>query len=176
MTIMLVCEDPRTLKDAAALLVELQPDAEVLQFTDSLAALAEARKRPVDVALLAADMPELDGLDLGQYLKDLHPAVNLVFLDPDDAKALDTVGHVEAEPLSRRRSRHLLRRYGLRTDRLRDGPSCHPRRLSLQVAGRGCRYYIKRGGMVVRCQYDFARRRLPTRRTGGHDGEARVAV
>ena len=91
MTIMLVCEDAQTLKDAAALVAELQPDAEVLQFTDSPAALAEARQRPVDVALLATNMPELDGLDLGQYLKDLHPAVNLVFLDPDDAQALDAL-------------------------------------------------------------------------------------
>ena len=91
MTIMLVCEDAQTLKDAAALVAELQPDAEVLQFADSPAALAEARQRPVDVALLAANMPELDGLDLGQYLKDLHPAVNLVFMDPDDAQALDAL-------------------------------------------------------------------------------------
>ena len=91
MTIMLVSGDVQTLKDAAALLDELQPGAEVISFTDSLAALAEARKRTVDVALLSADMPELDGLDLGQYLKDLHPAVNLVFMDPDDAQALDAL-------------------------------------------------------------------------------------
>ena len=91
MTIMLVSDDAQTLKDAAALLDELQPGAEVVSFTDSLAALAEARKRIVDVALLAANMPELDGLDLGQYLKDLHPAVNLVFMDPDDAQALDAL-------------------------------------------------------------------------------------
>ena len=91
MTIMLVSGDVQTLKDAAALLDELQPGAEVISFTDSLAALAEARKRTVDVALLATNMPELDGLDLGQYLKDLHPAVNLVFMDPDDAQALDAL-------------------------------------------------------------------------------------
>ena len=91
MTIMLVSGDVQTLKDAAALLDELQPGAEVISFTDSLAALAEARTRTVDVALLSADMPELDGLDLGQYLKDLHPAVNLVFMDPDDAQALDAL-------------------------------------------------------------------------------------
>ena len=91
MTIMLVAENAQTLKEASALLGELQPDAEVISFEDSLEALAVARERPVDVALLAANMPELDGLDLGQYLKDLHPAVNLVFLDPDDAQALDAL-------------------------------------------------------------------------------------
>ena len=91
MTFMLVSEDARTLEDAAALINELQPGAEVLSFTESPAALAEARQRPVDVALLAANMPELDGLDLGQYLKDLHPAVNLVFMDPDDTQALDAL-------------------------------------------------------------------------------------
>ena len=91
MTFMLVSEDARTLEDAAALINELQPGAEVLSFTESPAALAEARQRPVDVALLAANMPELDGLDLGQYLKELHPAVNLVFMDPDDTQALDAL-------------------------------------------------------------------------------------
>lgn len=91
MTILLVSEDARTLKDAAALLHELRPEAEALCFSDSLAALAAARERPVDVALLAADMPELDGLDLGQYLKDMYPGVNLIFLDPDDAQALDAL-------------------------------------------------------------------------------------
>jgi two-component SAPR family response regulator len=91
MTFMLVSGDTRTLEDAAALINELQPGAEVLSFTESPAALAEARQRPVDVALLAANMPELDGLDLGQYLKDLHPAVNLVFMDPDDTQALDAL-------------------------------------------------------------------------------------
>ena len=91
MTIMLVAENDQTLKDTTALLGELRPDAEVISFADSLEALAAARERPVDVALLTANMPELDGLDLGQYLKDLHPAVNLVFLDPDDAQALDAL-------------------------------------------------------------------------------------
>ena len=91
MTILLVSEDARTLKDAAALLHELRPEAEALCFSDSLAALAAARERPVDVALLAAGMPELDGMDLGQYLKDMYPGVNLIFLDPDDAQALDAL-------------------------------------------------------------------------------------
>ena len=91
MTILLVSEDARMLKDAAALLQELRPEAEALCFSDSLAALAAARERPVDVALLAAGMPELDGLDLGQYLKDMYPGVNLIFLDPDDAQALDAL-------------------------------------------------------------------------------------
>ena len=91
MTILLVSEDAGTLKDAAALLHELRPEAEAPCFSDSLAALAAARERPVDVALLAAGMPELDGLDLGQYLKDMYPGVNLIFLDPDDAQALDAL-------------------------------------------------------------------------------------
>ena len=91
MTILLVSVDARTLQDAAALLRELLPEAEALCFSDSLEALAAARERPVDVALIAASMPELDGLDLGQYLKDLYPSVNLLFLDPDDAQALEAL-------------------------------------------------------------------------------------
>lgn len=91
MTILLVADDARTLEATGALLCELRPEAEVLTFSDSLDALAAARAKRVDVALLAASMPELDGLDLGQYLKELHPEINLVFLDPGDEQALDAL-------------------------------------------------------------------------------------
>ena len=69
------------------LVASLRPEAELLAFTDSLAALAAAREREINVAFLETELAELNGLDLGQYLQELYPQVNLIFLSqgPDDA-------------------------------------------------------------------------------------------
>ena len=71
--------DDRRIKLAEAL-AELQPEAEILPFDSALSALSEARKTEIDTAFLRTDLPELSGLDLGRYLKDLNPYVNLIFL------------------------------------------------------------------------------------------------
>ena len=87
MTILLVERDAMALDSLQKLIVSLRPEAELLAFTDSLAALAAAREREINVAFLETDLDELNGLDLGQYLQELYPQVNLVFLseEPDDA-------------------------------------------------------------------------------------------
>ena len=59
---------------------ELAPDSEVRQFKSSLEALAAARRAEVDVAILETELPELNGLDLGQYLKEMYPRINLIYL------------------------------------------------------------------------------------------------
>ena len=91
MTFMAVAAREGTLRELEAMLAELRPDAEVLCFTDSPSALAEARKREVDVAFLEAELPELTGLDLGRYLRELHPLVNLVFLSPGQKHCFDAL-------------------------------------------------------------------------------------
>ena len=60
---------------------QVSPGAELMCFDSGLSALAEARKKEIDVAFLDVDMPELGGIDLGQYLRDLNPFVNLIFMD-----------------------------------------------------------------------------------------------
>ena len=75
-----VNKSPEALRWAMETVRKLQPDCDVRGFESSLSALAAARESEVDVALLETDLPELGGLDLGQYLKELHPRVNLVFL------------------------------------------------------------------------------------------------
>lgn len=80
MTIMVVISREETRKRISEYVTAAQPDAEQLCFESSPAALAEARNRDIDVALLAVDLPEIGGLDLGQYLKDLHPLINLIYL------------------------------------------------------------------------------------------------
>ena len=79
MTILSVLKNEEALR-ALVLLRELAPEAELLSFDNGLPALAAARGKEIDIALLDVDMPELDGLDLGQYLQELYPYVNLIYL------------------------------------------------------------------------------------------------
>ena len=91
MTILLVERDAAALKRLSGLVASLAGDGVLLGFTGSLEALAGARQREIDVAFLAADMPELSGLDLGRYLKDMYPLINLVFLSDGPAHALEAL-------------------------------------------------------------------------------------
>ena len=75
------------------------PEVELRRFQSSLEALAEARRTAVDVALLAVDLPELGGLDLGRYLKEMYPLVNLIYLSQDaedcyEAMAMHASGYL----------------------------------------------------------------------------------
>ena len=45
----------------------------------------------MDTAFISVRMQELSGLDLGQYLKDLYPAVNLIFLSEKKEYAFDAI-------------------------------------------------------------------------------------
>ncbi len=80
MTILVVDECAQDLQHISALVEKLQPDAELLCCESSLEALAKARKKEIDIAFLSVDMPELNGLDLGQYLVELYPMINLIFM------------------------------------------------------------------------------------------------
>jgi len=91
MTILLVEQDARALQKLQSLVGALRPQAALLSFTGSLEALAAARQREIDVAFLSAAMPELSGLDLGRYLKDMYPQVNLVFLSDGPEQAMEAL-------------------------------------------------------------------------------------
>ena len=80
MTVLIVDDREEDLRQVTELVKELLPDALVLSFDSSLSALAEARTRDIDIVFLAVEMPELGGLDLGQYIKELYPLVNLIYL------------------------------------------------------------------------------------------------
>ena len=89
MTFLAVDKNADRLRALSEMLSARRPDAELLCFTGSLEALAAARQKEIDVAFLEADMPELGGTDLGLYLKDLYPLVNLIYLSdgPEHAYA-----------------------------------------------------------------------------------------
>ena len=91
MTILLVENAAPALEQLRKRVSSLASDAQVLAFTGSLDALAAARQQTVDVAFLATELPELSGLDLGRYLKDMYPLVNLVFLADGAERALDAL-------------------------------------------------------------------------------------
>ena len=99
MTVFVVDSNAGALDRLAGLVSGLEPGGDVRTFQSSLEALAAAREIVVDVALLEVDLPELGGLDLGHYLKELHPMVNLIYISesPDrcyEALALHCSGYL----------------------------------------------------------------------------------
>ena len=80
MTILTVLESEETIPDVSRLVSTLVPDAELICFGSSLPALAAARKREIDIAVLDVNLEELSGLEFGQYLQELYPFVNLIYM------------------------------------------------------------------------------------------------
>ena len=79
MRTMAVSEEPSSRALVSKLAASVLPDAEHLAFDSSMAALAKARELEFDIAFIDTGMPELSGIDLGQYLKELYPSLNLIF-------------------------------------------------------------------------------------------------
>ncbi len=82
-------DDLRQLREIVA---EWSPDAEIMCFDNSPAALAAARTAEIDTAFLEVIMPELSGLDLGTYLKELYPMINIIYLAERRRYGFDAMG------------------------------------------------------------------------------------
>ena len=80
MKILAVDDDKTSLDRIKGILEKTIPDAECYFFDSSLSALAKAREEEIDVAFLDVKMPELNGIDLGKYLTELNPYVNLIYI------------------------------------------------------------------------------------------------
>ena len=80
MKIIAVDDEAASLKRISAAVKKLVPDGELYCFDSSLSALAKAREEQIDVAFLDIRMPELSGIDLGRYLRELNPFMNLIYL------------------------------------------------------------------------------------------------
>ncbi|MBR5345212.1 MAG: response regulator [Clostridia bacterium] len=80
MRILAVDASEQSLRETARIAAALEPEAELMTFLDPLEALAAARQHEIDIALLETELPELNGLDLGRYLRDLYPLANLIYL------------------------------------------------------------------------------------------------
>lgn len=91
MTILLVEKNKTILKQLEEMLGAILPDEKLLPYSDSPSALAKARKERVDVAVLDANLPEIDGLLLGRYLKDIYPSINLILMTKNRADAFEAM-------------------------------------------------------------------------------------
>lgn len=91
MRIIAVDDDGTFLKKIQGYLSKVVPDATCFFFDSSLAALAKAREEEIDVAFLDVKMPELNGIDLGKYLTELNPYVNLIYLTEHIEYAYDAL-------------------------------------------------------------------------------------
>lgn len=80
MNILAVDDDNSSLEIIAGLIKEMKPDSVCYCFDSALSALAKAREEEIDVAFLDVNMPELSGIDLGKYLVELNPFMNIIFL------------------------------------------------------------------------------------------------
>jgi len=83
MNVLAILENEAAQLPMTEMLSEMEPEANLMCFGSSLPALAAARKFEIDIALIDAVLPELSGLDFGQYLQDLYPEVNLIYLTDD---------------------------------------------------------------------------------------------
>ncbi len=91
MNILAVDKDKVSLDKIKVIIERSSPDSTFISFEDPLAALAKAREEEIDVAFLEVDMPELSGIDLGNYLKELNPYVNLIYYSAKTDKAFDAM-------------------------------------------------------------------------------------
>ena len=80
MNILVVDDDRSSLEKIEKIVNNLMPDSECSVFDSSLSVLAKAREQEFDVAFLDINMPELNGIDLGNYLVELNPFINIIFL------------------------------------------------------------------------------------------------
>ena len=91
MKILTVLKNEREIPPLTEMLGKSAPDAEFLCFSNPLPALAAARETEIDTALLDVELPELGGVDLGQYLRELYPFINLIYLSDGPEGAYDAI-------------------------------------------------------------------------------------
>lgn len=91
MRILLVDTDKKILEKTKEDVSSLLPEAEILSHTSSLTALAAARKKSIDIAFLETDLPDIGGLLLGRYLRDLNPQINLIYFSDSPEHGYDAL-------------------------------------------------------------------------------------
>ncbi len=92
MNIFVVTSDKKELKSLKDKIEKLRPDDEVLCFDDPLASLASAREGTIpDTAFISSDMPELSGLDLGTYFREIRSLVNIILIADNRDLAYDAI-------------------------------------------------------------------------------------
>lgn len=60
----------------------------VATFESPLAALEYVKKNPIDFAILDIELPEMNGIELGQRLKNIDPSIVLIYISAHDEYAM----------------------------------------------------------------------------------------
>ena len=112
MKILAVDDDAVSLETVENAVRSAAPENEIYGFDSALAALAKAREERIDVAFLDIRMPELSGIDLGRYLRELNPYTNLIYVSEHkefgcEVMALRASGYLE-KPASKQKVREEL--------------------------------------------------------------------
>ena len=112
MNILTVDDDRTSLDKITGLIKKLKPDADCYSFDSALSALAKAREEEIDVAFLDINMPELSGIELGKYLIELNPYINIIFLTEHkeyafEAMQLHASGYIYKPEINKRVSAEL---------------------------------------------------------------------
>ncbi|SDB05635.1 Two-component response regulator, SAPR family, consists of REC, wHTH and BTAD domains [Pseudobutyrivibrio sp. YE44] len=112
MKILAVDDEKKSLEAISDIVKEVAPDATYMEFDNSLSALAKAREEEFDVAFLDVNMPELSGIDLGKYLVELNPFINVIYLTEHkefgyDAMQLHASGYILKPAVARNVKREL---------------------------------------------------------------------
>ena len=89
MKILAVIGDEAILHQITGWLTSIQPDAEIMSFSSSLAALNAGRQWEADIAILDTELKELSGLDLGLYLLELQPELNLIYFAEGEERSFE---------------------------------------------------------------------------------------
>lgn len=89
MVIIAVDDEQLALEALEEAIRQAVPDAALHCFTTAGKAHAYAQANHVDVAFLDISMPEIDGLSLALRMKDVHPAMNVVFITGHSQYASD---------------------------------------------------------------------------------------
>lgn len=103
--IVAVDDEPLALELLVRTVHDVCPQAQIMAFTDGKSLLAYAREKTVDVAFLDIQMRGISGVELADTLRQLHPAVNLIFVTgydqyTGDAMALHASGYI-LKPVNR---------------------------------------------------------------------------
>lgn len=112
MNILTVDDNRTSLDKITGLIKKLKPDADCYSFDSALSALAKAREEEIDVAFLDINMPELSGIELGKYLIELNPYINIIFLTEHkeyafEAMQLHASGYIYKPEINKRVSAEL---------------------------------------------------------------------
>ncbi len=109
---------------------ESLPDVEIVgKFTSPIAALEFAKNNPVDFALLDIDMPEMNGFELYDRLKEIRGDIIVIFVTAHSGYAIEAIrkkaDYIVFKPYDKEEIEDVIKRIRLLKARLKRRVECH---------------------------------------------------